>query len=185
MNSQKRQKRQEHSTTNNRSNLSDLPSKLIFSGVGVGVGIIAVLFVFNSILGLFSSSRKLNLKQAELNPAAGWQKEVQNQAPRYGLDDKTVSIDEVQIILRDNGYEDGDRVTLFVNGKAYTQSIFLTNAGQAVLVPLNPGQNLVQITGDRDGGGGITLAADVSSQGNMSSSPIPVGSIAAFYVIQR
>ena len=166
----------------NQSTLSGLPSKLIFSGVGF----IAVLFVFNSVLGsLFSSSRKLNLKQAELNPAVGWLEEAQAKAPRYGLNDKTVSIDEVQIILRDNGSEDGDHVTLFVNGKAYTQSIFLTNAGQAVLVPLNPGANLVQITGDRDGVGGITLAADVTSQGNMSSSPIPPGSTAAFYIIQK
>ena len=179
---QKRQKRQKRSPFSNQSTSSGLPSKLIFSGIGI----IAILFVFNSVLGsLFSSSKKLNLKQAELNSAVGWQEAAEAKAPRYGLDDKTVFQDEVQIILRDNGSEDGDYVTLFVNGKAYTQSIFLTNAGQAILVPLNPGQNLVQITGDRDGGGGITLAADVSSQGNMSSSPIPPGSTAAFYIIRK
>ena len=176
---QKRRKRPSRSTTNNRS---DLSLKLIFSGVGI----IAVLIVIQSVLGSwFSSSRKLNLKQAELNPAIGWQEQAETKQPRYGLDDKTVSQDEVQIILRDNGVEDGDFVTLFVNGKPYTQSTFLTNSGQAVRVPLNTGPNLVQITGDRDGGGGITLAADVSSQGNMSSSPMPQGNTAAFYIIHK
>ena len=178
---QQRQKQQERLVTDKRSNLSGLPFKLILSVVGL----VAVLFVIQSLkVSWFSSSRKLNLKQAELNPAVGWQEKAETMQPRYGLDDKTVSQDEVQIILRDNGYEDGDHVTLFVNGKAYTPSTLLTNAGQSVLVPLNLGANLVQITGDLDGGGGVTLAADVSSQGNMSSSPIPVGSTAAFYIIR-
>ena len=82
------------------------------------------------------------------------------------------------IVLRDNGAEDGDYVTLSVNGKVYAPRVFLKNSGNSVLVPLNPGANLVQIYGDRDGGGGVTLAADVSSQGNMTSSAFPEGATA-------
>ena len=138
-----------------------------------------------SVAGLFSSSKQLNLEKVELNPTPSSAKKSQTEAPRYGFDDKTVNQIEAQIILRDNGSEDGDHVTLFVNGKAYTQSVFIKNAGQSVLVPLNPGANLVQITGDRDGVGGITLAADVSGQGNQSSSPMPEGGTAAFYIIRK
>ena len=181
---QQQRQRQKKSPVNNDnfSSTTGLPLKLIFSGVGV----IALLLVVQSIFAsLFSGSSKLNLKEAELNPSADWQQEAQALQPRFGLDDLTVSQEQVTIILRDNGYEDGDHVTLFVNGKAYTESTFLTNAGQSVVVPLNLGANFVQITGDLDGGGGVTLAAGVSNQQNMSSSPMPVGSTAAFYIIRR
>ncbi len=69
-----------------------------------------------------------------------------------------------------------------VKGKVYAPRVFLRNAGNAVLIPLNPGANLVQIYGDRDGGGGVTLAADVSSQGNMTSSAFPERATAMFYI---
>ena len=160
-------------------------SKLILGGIGV----VAVLLVAQSVLGglsnLLSSNRKLNLKQVELNPTAASQRKAQAEAPRYGLDDKVVNQEQVYIVLRDNGAEDGDYVTLSVNGKVYAPRVFLKNAGNTVLVPLNPGANLVQIYGDRDGGGGVTLAADVSSQGNMTSSAFPEGATAMFYIIRR
>ena len=155
-------------------------SKLIIPGIGV----VAVLLVLQSLFSSFSD-KKLNLKKAELNPTAAISKKARAEAPRYGLDDKTVTSEQVYIILRDNGYEDGDYVTLSVNGRVYAPRVFLRNAGNSVLVPLKPGANLVQIYGDRDGGGGITLAADVSTSGNMSSSPFSQGATAAFYIIRH
>ncbi len=50
---------------------------------------------------------------------------------------------------------------------------------------LNPGANLVKIHGIRDGAGGVTLAADVSNQGNMTNAPFPPGATAMFYIVRR
>ncbi|MDJ0633709.1 MAG: hypothetical protein QNJ34_11030 [Xenococcaceae cyanobacterium MO_188.B29] len=182
--SQKQQIKSRRSPSRTTDSSSGL-AKLILGSVGV----VAVLLVVQSALGslstLLPSSRKLNLKQVELNPTATSQKATQTEAPRYGLDDKTVNQEQVAIFLRDNGAEDGDYVTLSVNGKVYAPNVFLRNAGTSVLVPLNPGANLVQIHGDRDGGGGVTLAADVSNQGNMTSSAFPEGATAMFYILRR
>ncbi len=169
-----------------RKPLSETESSGLSKLVIPGMALVAVLMVVQSALSGFSpANRKLNLKQVELNPTAASQQKAQAEAPRYGLDDKVVKSEQVYIILRDNGAEDGDYVTLSVNGKVYAPRVFLRNAGNAVLVPLNPGANLVQIYGDRDGGGGVTLAADVSSQGNMTSSAFPEGATAMFYIIRR
>ncbi|MGK7938137.1 MAG: hypothetical protein AB4206_20420 [Xenococcaceae cyanobacterium] len=182
--SQKQQlktKRSPSQTTNSSSGLSRL--------ILPGIGLIALLVVIQSVFGSFSSlstgNKRLNLKQVELNPNAASKRKAQAEAPRYGLDDKVVKEEQVYIILRDNGAEDGDYVTLSVNGQVYALRVFLKNAGNSVLVPLNPGANLVQIHGDRDGGGGVTLAADVSNQGNMTSSAFPEGATAMFYIIRR
>lgn len=50
---------------------------------------------------------------------------------------------------------------------------------------LNPDPNLVEVYGIRDGAGGITLAADVSNQGNMTNAPFPEGATAMFYLLRR
>lgn len=143
-----------------------------------------MLIAVQSLSGRFSN-KLLNLKSVELNSTPETEKKAQIEAPRYGLDDKTVPQEQVTINLRDNGGEDGDYVTLYANGQALTSSFFITNAGQPINVALNPGANFIEITADKDGVGGITLAADVSNQGNMASSPIPVGNTAAFYIIRR
>ncbi len=182
MNRLQQQSRQERTPLSETNSSSSGLSKLIIPGVAL----VVVLMVVQSALSSFSpTNRKLNLKQVELNSTAASQRKAQAEAPRYGLDDKVVKEEQVYIILRDNGAEDGDYVTNRVNGKVYAPRVFLKNAGNSVLVPLNPGANLVQIYGDRDGGGGVTLAADVSSQGNMTSSPFPQGATAMFYIIRR
>ena len=83
----------------------------------------------------------------------------------------------------------GDYVTLYVNSKPLTASTFIRNAGNSVLVPLNPGPNLVQITGDRDGGEGITLAVDLIDGGrtiqNYTNTPFPEGTTAQFYLFRK
>ncbi len=181
-----------HESQSNRRSISpitDSSSSGLSKLIQGGVAIVAVLLVAQSVLGslsnLLPSNRRLNLKQVELNPTAASQRKALAEAPRYGLDDKVVNQEQVYIVLRDNGAEDGDYVTLSVNGEVYAPRVFLRNAGNSVLVPLNPGANLVQIYGDRDGGGGVTLAADVSSQGNMTSSAFPEGATAMFYIIRR
>ncbi len=183
MNPQQQQHRQSQ-TANSSASSSSLSSLIL-----PAIGLITVLVVIQSVFGSFSSlslaNRKLNLKQVELSPNAASQRKAQAEAPRYGLDDLTVNQEQVYIILRDNGAEDGDYVTLSVNGQVYAPRVFLRNAGNSVLVPLNPGANLVQIYGERDGGGGVTLAADVSNQGNATSTPFPEGATAMFYILRR
>ena len=181
-----RLQQQQHQSSSQVSNSSASSSSGLSKPIIPGIVLVAVLMVVQSALSSFSpANKKLNLKQVELNPTTASQKKAQAEAPRYGLDDKVVNQEQVYIILRDNGAEDGDYVTLSVNGLVYAPRVFLKNAGNSVLVPLNPGANLVQIYGDRDGGGGVTLAADVSSQGNMTSSAFPEGATAMFYIIRR
>ena len=181
---QKQQPQQTLSSSQNTGSSSGLP-KLILGSVGIVVLLLVLQSVLGSLSNLLPFSNKLNLKKVELNPTAASQKKTRAEAPRYGLDDKTVKQEQVYIILRDNGYEDGDYVTLSVNGRVYAPRVFLRNAGNSVLVTLNPGANLVEIRGERDGGGGVTLAADVSNQGNMSNAPFPQGATAMFYIIRR
>lgn len=166
-------------TSNTASSRADL-SKFIVPGIAL----VVVLAVFQGAAKMFQSNA-LPLQDVELNPTQQSQRAMQTSAPRYGLQDIEVNQEQVYIVLRDNGYEDGDMVTLYVNGQAYTPSTFIRNGGNSVLVPLNPGANLVQIRGDRDGGGGVTLAADVSNQGNMTNTPFPEGATAQFYIIRK
>lgn len=110
---------------------------------------------------------------------------VATEAPRYGLRDLEVHDSNVHLILWDNGAEDGDFVTVEVNGRVYAANMMLRNSANSIPVALNPGANLVKIHGIRDGAGGITLAADVSNQGNMTNAPFPEGATAMFYILRR
>lgn len=128
-----------------------------------------------------------NLKDLERSDPTGIQSQqtAAAEAPRYGLRDVEVHQQQVNLILWDNGGEDGDFVTVEVNGRAYAANMMLRNSANSIPVALNPGSNLVKIHGIRDGAGGITLAADVSNQGNMTNAPFPVGKAAMFYILRR
>ncbi len=126
-----------------------------------------------------------NLKDLELRNPSGIENQAAAEAPRYGLRDLEAHEQQVNLILWDNGAEDGDFVTVEVNGRVYAANMMLRNGANSIPVALNPGANLVKIHGIRDGGGGITLAADVSNQGNMTNAPFPVGATAMFYIIRR
>ena len=127
-----------------------------------------------------------NLKELELRNSTGiGSQQAVSVAPRYGLRDLEVRDSQVYLIVWDNGAEDGDFVTVKVNGKVYANNFMLRNSANSIPVALNPGANLVEINGIRDGGGGITLAADVSNQGNMTNTPFPVGATAMFYIVRR
>ena len=69
-----------------------------------------------------------------------------------------------QLQMRDCCHEDGDVVSLAVNGTPYA-TIPLTHAGAVVTLPLSSGVSLVTLTGVKDGGGGITIQFS-SSQGD-------------------
>ena len=127
-----------------------------------------------------------NLKDLELrNPSGIGSQQAAAEAPRYGLRDLEVRDSQVYLILWDNGAEDGDFVTVEVNGRVYANNFMLRNSANSIPVGLNPGANLVEINGIRDGAGGITLAADVSNQGNMTNTPFPEGATAMFYIVRR
>ena len=129
---------------------------------------------------------KTNLKDLELrNPSGIESQQAAAEAPRYGLRDLEAHEQQVNVILWDNGAEDGDFVTVKVNGRVYANNFMLRNSATSIPVTVNAGANLVEINGIRDGGGGITLAADVSNQGNMTNTPFPVGATAMFYIVRR
>ncbi len=125
-----------------------------------------------------------NLKDLELRNPTGIESQAVSVAPRYGLRDLEAHEQQVNLILWDNGAEDGDFVTVEVNGRVYAANFMLRNGANSIPVALNPGANVVKIHGIRDGGGGITLAADVSNQGNMTNAPFPPGATAMFYIIR-
>ena len=103
----------------------------------------------------------------------------------YGFRNVVVGAPTVAIELRDNVDEDGDFVTLIVNGQVITNYQQIWNRGQVFMVPLQPGNNVVEIIGDKDGTGGITLEANVAGVGNVNSQPIPEGSRASFIITRQ
>ncbi|MEM1368884.1 MAG: hypothetical protein AAGG02_12900 [Cyanobacteria bacterium P01_H01_bin.15] len=103
-------------------------------------------------------------------------------SPSYGFRNVVASAPMVAIELRDNVDEDGDYVTLRVNGKTYVNNKRIWNRGEVVMVPLQPGENKVEVVGVRDGQGGITLEVNVAGTGNVNSRPIPEGSTATFII---
>ncbi len=103
----------------------------------------------------------------------------------FGFRNVVVRSSTVAIELRDNVDEDGDFITLRVNGRDYATNLLIRNSGKTILVPLEPGQNRVEIVGVKDGQGGITLEANVAGIGNVNSRPIPEGSTAAFTITRE
>ncbi len=103
----------------------------------------------------------------------------------YGFRNLTVNASTVAIQLRDNVDEDGDYVTLIVNGKVYASNQLILNRGKVFMVDLEPGQNRVDIVGVKDGRGGITLEANVAGIGNINNRPIPEGSTASFIINRK
>ncbi len=100
----------------------------------------------------------------------------------YGFRNVVVKAPTVAIQLRDNVDEDGDYVSLIVNGKTYTRNHLILNHGKIFMVDLQPGENRVDIVGVRDGQGGITLEVNVAGIGNVNNRPIPEGSTASFII---
>ena len=100
----------------------------------------------------------------------------------YGFQNLTVYAPTVAIQLRDNVDEDGDYVSLIINGQVYTQNELIVNRGRVMMVDLQPGENRVDIIGVKDGEGGITLEVNVAGIGNINNRPIPEGSTASFII---
>ncbi len=100
----------------------------------------------------------------------------------YGFRNIIVTAPTVAIQLRDNVDEDGDYVSLIVNGKTYTKNQLILNHGKIFMVDLQPGENRVDIVGVKDGQGGITLEVNVAGIGNINNRPIPEGSTASFII---
>ena len=100
----------------------------------------------------------------------------------YGFGNMVTKASTVAIRLRDNVDEDGDYVSLIVNGKVYTRNQMIRNYGKVIMVDLLPGENKVEIDGVKDGNGGITLEVNVAGVGNINNEPIPEGSTASFII---
>ncbi len=100
----------------------------------------------------------------------------------YGFRNLVANAPTVAIQLRDNVDEDGDFVSLIVNGKVYTSNQMIRNHGKVIMVDLQPGENKVEIDGVKDGNGGITLEVNVAGVGNINRTPIPEGATASFII---
>ena len=105
-----------------------------------------------------------------------------NRPDSYGFNNLVATAPTVAIQLRDNVEEDGDFVSLRVNGEVYTSNQMIFNHGKIFMVDLKPGENKVEIEGIKDGGGGITLEVNVAGVGNVNNRPIPEGSAASFII---
>ncbi len=103
----------------------------------------------------------------------------------YGFRNITVKGAKVAIELRDNVDEDGDYVTLRVNGRVYANNQLILNRGTVIMVDLQPGANQVDIVGVKDGRGGITLEANIAGVGNVNRRPIPEGRTASFIITRE
>ena len=100
----------------------------------------------------------------------------------YGFRNVTVFAPRVPIELIDYWAEDGDYVTLKVNGRVVASNQMIRNRGRIIMLELKPGRNLVEIVGVKDGRGGITLEANVAGVGNVNNQPIPEGRTASFII---
>lgn len=100
----------------------------------------------------------------------------------YGFNNMVTKASTVAIRLRDNVDEDGDFVSLIVNGEVIVNNQMINNYGRVVMVDLLPGENKIEIEGVKDGQGGITLEANVAGEGNINNRPIPEGSTASFII---
>ncbi|MEM8673767.1 MAG: hypothetical protein AAGF83_07825 [Cyanobacteria bacterium P01_G01_bin.67] len=100
----------------------------------------------------------------------------------YGFGNMVAKAPTVAIQLRDNVDEDGDFVSLIVNGEVITRNEMIYNHGKVFMVDLLPGDNTVEIDGVKDGQGGITLEVNVAGVGNVNNTPIPEGSTASFII---
>ena len=105
-----------------------------------------------------------------------------NRPNSYGFNNLVATAPTVAIQLRDNVEEDGDFVSLKVNGEVYTSNQMIRNHGKIFMVDLKPGENKVEIDGIKDGDGGITLEVNVAGVGNVNNTPIPEGSTASFII---
>ncbi len=100
----------------------------------------------------------------------------------YGFSNVTVFAPQVPIELIDYWAEDGDYVTLKVNGRVVANNQMIRNYGKVIMLDLKPGKNLVEIVGVKDGRGGITLEANIAGVGNVNNQPIPEGRTASFII---
>jgi len=100
----------------------------------------------------------------------------------YGFTNMATKASTVAIQLKDNVDEDGDFVSLIVNGEVITENEMIFNRGKVIMVDLLPGENTVEIDGVKDGNGGITLEVNVAGVGNVNNEPIPEGSTASFII---
>lgn len=105
-----------------------------------------------------------------------------NRPDSYGFNNLVATAPTIAIQLRDNVAEDGDFVSLRVNGEVYTSNQMIRNHGKIFMVDLKPGENKVEIEGIKDGNGGITLEVNVAGVGNVNNRPIPEGSTASFII---
>ena len=103
----------------------------------------------------------------------------------YGFRNITVKGAKVAIELRDNVDEDGDYVTLRVNGRIYANNQLILHRGTVIMVDLQPGANQVDIVGVKDGRGGITVEVNIAGVGNVNRRPIPEGRTASFIITRE
>ena len=126
----------------------------------------------------------VNIPQVQIKPIAPKVSlaNIPSTINNYGFRNVTVFAARVPMELIDYWAEDGDYVTLKVNGQVVVSNQMIRNYGKVIMLDLKPGKNLVEIVGVKDGRGGITLEANVAGVGNVNNQPIPEGSTASFII---
>ena len=121
-----------------------------------------------------------------------WYSNIPQLANSFGFQNLGTAVSPSVLYLSDNNANDGDILSIALNGQVVNQNIRITtpDAGppHAISMALKQGQNQVDILCVSDPGGGCTLQAEISNTTagtgltTINQDPIPEGEYASFIV---
>nr|WP_272158668.1 hypothetical protein [Synechococcus sp. AH-603-L18] len=121
-----------------------------------------------------------------------WYSNIPQLANSFGFQNLGTAVSPSVLYLSDNNANDGDILSIALNGQVVNQNIRITtpDAGppHAISMTLNQGQNQVDILCVTDPGGGCTLQAEISNTTagagltTINQDPVPEGEYASFIV---
>jgi len=121
-----------------------------------------------------------------------WYSNIEQLPNSFGFQNLGTGVSPSVLYLSDNNANDGDILSIALNGQVINQDIRITtpDAGppHSVTMPLIQGENRVDILCVSDPGGGCTLQAEISNTTagtgltTINRDPIPQGEYASFIV---
>jgi hypothetical protein len=72
-------------------------------------------------------------------------------APSAGLSNVTVTSPKVRLAIWDDSIPDGDKITIFLNGRPIVEHLEIFREAKVITLTLNPGHNTVEILAENEG----------------------------------